>query len=78
MKLKDYLDTLTPEERKAFAAQCDTKIGYLSQLTCRVADGAHQRLPSPKKCRLFVAASNGKLRLEDLRPDIWGDLRHAS
>jgi hypothetical protein len=66
MNLAAYLDELTIQERLAFAAKANTTDGYLAQLK-----GGH-RIPSPRLARRLVNASNGRLSLERLRPDLWG------
>jgi DNA-binding transcriptional regulator YdaS (Cro superfamily) len=65
MNIKDYLNTLTPDEREAFAVRAGTTDAYLQQLK-----GGHSK-PSTKLCHKLVAASNGALTLEELRPDVW-------
>lgn len=66
MNLSDFLDSMTPVERRDFARRCGTTDGYLKQLKC------HERGPSAKLCKVFVAESGGKLTLHELRADIWG------
>jgi hypothetical protein len=68
MNLKQYLSGLTADERKELAERADTSTAYLVQLS-----GGH-RLPSPDMAKKLVAASEEKLTLADLRPDIWSDV----
>lgn len=66
MNIKDYLNTLTPNQRNEFARRAGTKPSHLPQLK-----GGHSK-PSVKLSRELVEASNGALTLEELRPDVWG------
>lgn len=68
MDLKQYLSELTPEQRQDLAERAGTSPAYLVQLA-----GAHRK-PSPAMARALVEASNNKLSLENLRPDIWGEV----
>jgi predicted transcriptional regulator len=65
MDLKQFLDTLAPAEREDYAKRAGTTVAYLAQLT-----GGH-RSPSPSLSKRLVAASNNKIKLAKLRPDIW-------
>ncbi len=67
MKLNEYLESLTPAEREAFAERTGTTDGYLKQLKCG------HRKPSVPLCRRFVEASSDSLTLAELRPDVWGE-----
>lgn len=66
MNLRDYIDAMSAEGKKAFAARADTTVDYLWQLK-----GGHSR-PSPEMCKRLVQASDGILELSELRSDIWG------
>lgn len=68
MKLHDYLDDLTTEQRKQFAAACGIKPLYLAQLKSASKKGEH-RFPSWKMCKRFIEHSGGKLTEPELRPD---------
>lgn len=70
MNLADYLKTLTAEQFKAFATDCEIQPGYLAQLKCRTPGNA-KRVPSTKLSRRFVEKSGGLVTLEELRPDVW-------
>jgi hypothetical protein len=65
MTLRELLDVLTHEEKVALAEKAETTYIYLFQM----AAGA--RSPSPKLARK-LAAADSRLKLADLRPDIWG------
>lgn len=69
MKLNDYLSELDVAGREAFATRAGTTTDYLQQLK-----GGH-RQPSVYLCKRFVEASGGILKLEELRPDVWGRMR---
>ena len=65
MRLHAYWKTLTPTEKADYAAAAGTTAGYVKQLT-----GGHAK-PGPSLARKLAKASRGKVRLSDLRPDIW-------
>ena len=67
MALKQYLKTLTSDERATLASEAGTSVGYLDQLK-----GDHRK-PGPALARRLVAASRGELTLADVRPDLWGE-----
>lgn len=71
--LREYLNCLEPTEQTDFAGRCDTSIGYL-----RKAISISQKISE----RLVIAIereSKGKVRCEDLRPDVdWAFLRGTS
>lgn len=66
MDLKQYLETLTPDEREDYAKRCGTTTAYFAQLT-----GGHRR-PSPDLAKLLHVESRKVVKLSKLRPDIWG------
>jgi transcriptional regulator with XRE-family HTH domain len=68
MNIKDFMASLSKEEREQFAAEAGTSVGYLNLLSC----GA--RKPSPDMCKRLVPASKEKLTYTELRPDIYGHL----
>lgn len=70
-ELKQFLDSLEPEELARFAEECETTPAYLNQLK-----GGH-RLASSKLAQRMVAKSCGRLRLPAVRPDIWGESQTA-
>lgn len=72
MNIRDFLSTLTPEQREAFATRAGTKASYFPQLMMD-----DHRKPSVKLARRLVDASDGALTLEELRPDVWGDTQAA-
>jgi len=68
--LREYLNSLSPEEQDGFAVRCNTTIGYL-----RKAISIGQRL-GEKLCIDIERESSGAVRCEDLRPDVdWQYLR---
>lgn len=67
MTLKDYLAGLDPAAKRKFAARAKTTVPYLAQLS-----GGH-RMPGHELAKRLVAASDNKISLASLRPDIWGD-----
>jgi DNA-binding transcriptional regulator YdaS (Cro superfamily) len=68
MKLREYLKTLTPEQRMDYATRCGTTDAYLFQLA-----GEH-RQPSAQLSRKLAEESGFSVLPQDLRPDIFGDL----
>lgn len=71
-KLIAYLNALDKAQQEAFAARCETTVGYL-----RKAVSIKQKL-SDGLCLRIAAASGGKVPLEELRPDVdWQYLRQA-
>lgn len=68
--LRAYLNSLAPEQQKAFAERCDTSVGYL-----RKAISAGQNI-AEKTCIAIERESGGSVTCEQLRPDVdWGYLR---
>ena len=72
-KLRDYLNSLTPAEQKAFARRCGTTLAYLrkaiSVKSCRLGEAI---------CMAIEAETAGEIRVESLRPDLthrWQFLR---
>jgi DNA-binding transcriptional regulator YdaS (Cro superfamily) len=59
------MNSLTPEEREAFAKKAETSVGYINLLSC----GA--RNASPKLAKRLQDASDGKVTIYDLRPDVY-------
>lgn len=69
-ELIDYLSGLTPQDQSAFAARCQTSIGYL-----RKAVSAKQKL-GVELCIRLDRESGGAIRCEQLRPNLdWEHLR---
>lgn len=68
MDLKQYLDTLQPDQREAYARRAGTTYAYLIQLA-----GGH-RAASPKLAKALHAESRKKIPLSKLRPDIWSEV----
>lgn len=63
--LRAYLNSLPTVRQAAFAAECETTIGYLRKaLSVRAA-------LSPALCVLIERATAGDVRRWDLRPDDW-------
>lgn len=65
MDLKQYVDSLDPDARDAYARRAGTTLAYLYQLT-----GGH-RAPSPQLAKRLHAESGNRVKLAKLRPDIW-------
>lgn len=63
--LRQYLNSLTPEQQEAFATSAGTTLGYLRKACSKKPqmDGA--------LCRRLDEASGGKVARASLRPDIW-------
>ncbi|MHB8916208.1 MAG: hypothetical protein ACYC4K_10405 [Thiobacillus sp.] len=59
MKLKDYIKSITKEQREEFASMSGTSVGYLYLLA-----GSH-RTPSMSMARRLQKASNGRVSLND-------------
>lgn len=66
--LRLYLNSLSPKDREAYALACGTTVNYLRKAICKKQkfDGA--------LCRLLDENSDGKVRKEELRPNIWPEL----
>lgn len=70
-KLRYFLKNMKTNEQKDFAIKCGTTIGYLRK---RMSDRKHRL--GEHICISIEENSNGKIRCEDLRPDInWSVLR---
>jgi DNA-binding transcriptional regulator YdaS (Cro superfamily) len=66
MKLAQYMRTLSPDQKRAYAKRAGTTVAYLKQLA-----GKHS-VAGPQMARRLSAASDGKVELHEIRPDIWG------
>jgi DNA-binding transcriptional regulator YdaS (Cro superfamily) len=72
-KLLKYLNSLSREERAAYATACETTEGYL-----RKAASRHQKFKA-ELCILLERESGGEVRCEDLLPDAdWAYIRSQS
>jgi DNA-binding transcriptional regulator YdaS (Cro superfamily) len=72
MSLKTYLKALSQDERETFAAACETTVGQLTQVA-----GGHRRAGEALAINI-ERESGGKVRCEDLRPDVdWAYLRNT-
>lgn len=68
--LRIYLNSLTSDEQAVFARKAETSIGFL-----RKAISVKQKL-GEGICIRIEAATEGKVRAEDLRPDVpWHVIR---
>ncbi|WP_426576709.1 Cro/Cl family transcriptional regulator [Xenorhabdus stockiae] len=70
-KLRIFLNALTVEERKSFADQCETTVGYL-----RNAISTKKKLGA-SLCVLIEKHSNGAVTRKDLHSDwvkMWPEL----
>lgn len=65
MDLKTYWLGLDPEGREAYAKRAGTTPGYLNLVTT-----GHRRA-SHRLAKALHKASNGKVPLSGIRPDIW-------
>lgn len=74
MKLKQYLQSLTKEQKAQFAERIRAlrpedplriPIAYLVLLE------REERTPAPHNCWMYVEASRGAVTLHDLRPNLW-------
>lgn len=71
-KLLAYLNSLSPEDQKAFAGRCFTTVGYL-----RKAVSVRQQLGDMLCLRIGIESA-GEVRPEDLAPDVdWQYLRKS-
>ena len=71
-KLLAYLNGLPPDDQKAFAARCNTTVGYLRK-ACSVGQQLGDML-----CLRIGIESAGVIRPEDLAPGVdWHYLRGA-
>lgn len=66
MTLRDFMKTLTTEEKEDYARRCGTTVAYLFQIA-----GAHSQASGPL-ARKLADESRGALQPGDLRPDIFG------
>lgn len=69
MRIDHYLRSLSLAQRGALAAQIGTTGAYLN----RIAYGYDKQPPGPKLARKLAEALQGKVTLEEIRPDIWGE-----
>jgi hypothetical protein len=69
MDMKTYLRLVAPAEREALALKVKRSVAYFYQIA-----GGH-RNPSAKLCKNLVE-HEPRLRLVDLRPDIWAPSSH--
>lgn len=72
MKLKEYLASLSADEKRALAERAETEVIYLIQIA-----GGHSQ-PSPKLANRIEEASQGAVTRHDLRPDIFGEKTEAA
>lgn len=71
--LKTYLETLSLEERDAFAARCGTTAGHLKNISYGYRSCAEGLAINVER------ESGGKVRCEKLRPDVdWQYLRNTA
>lgn len=68
MNMREWLAQADKAERERVARAANTKVSYFGQIA-----GNH-RLPSPVLARALHEATDGKLSMYELRPDIFGDL----
>lgn len=71
--LRTFLNSLEVEEQEAFAARCETTLGYL-----RKALSTKERI-AESTAVLLDRESGGAVPVESVRPDVdWGYLRGTS
>lgn len=70
MDLKEFLKTLSPDEREKFAERCDTSVGHLRNVS-------HGFRPCGESLAIAIdRESDGKVPVEVSRPDVdWAYLR---
>lgn len=66
MNLREFLCSMRPAKRKAFAEKCGTTVNYLAQLQYGC------KRPGPAMARALHESSDHQVPLESMRPDIWG------
>ena len=66
--LRLYLNSLPPQAQSAYAARCQTTIGYLRKALSK----GHSL--GGALCRRLDEESGGRVRRGALRPDIWPEL----
>lgn len=72
MRLGPYLDSLSVDERKAFARRCGTSLDYLRQIAAEI------RTPKAQLAIAISRESGGMVACEVLLPDLdWAYLRGA-
>lgn len=73
MELKDYLETMTLDQRDAFAIRCGTSAGHLRNIS-------YGYKPCGEKLAIEIEReSEGRVLCEKLRPDVdWAYLRSTS
>ena len=75
-KLRMYLNSLAPDEQRAFAIICGTTIGYLRKA---ISEG---QIINPITCVNIEQESKNKVTRKDLHPDdwraIWPELAEAA
>lgn len=72
MRLGPYLDSLSVDERKAFARRCGTSLDYLRQIAAGI------RTPKAQLAIAISRESGGIVSCEVLLPDLdWAYLRGA-
>lgn len=65
MELKDYIKSLERGGAKEFAKKIDVSTSFLSQMI-----NGYSKIPI-KRAKLIEKATEGKVKKETLRPDIW-------
>lgn len=71
MRLGPYLDSLSVDERKAFARRCGTSLDYLRQISAEI------RTPKAQLAVTISRESRGLVAVETLLPGVdWAYLRN--
>ena len=72
-KLRQLLKTMKPDEQKKFALSCGTTINYLRKKISNRSSNLGIKI-----CIEIENQSQGKVRCEDLRPDVnWSIVRNG-
>lgn len=66
MTLRDFMKTLTREQKEAFAMRCKTKLSYLQQIA-----GGHRKASGPLARRMIIE-SGFMISPQSIRDDIFG------
>ena len=68
MTLLDFINSLSVDDQRKFASQCETTIGYIRKAI------SNDQLFGPRLCVLFEKNSCNKVTRKDLRPNDWHEI----
>lgn len=71
-ELVEYWESLTPAQRRDWAARAGTSRAYLGQIVHGFRSASHGM------AQALVRASDGKVTLEWIRPDIYGSIKEKN